>query len=610
MDPAARKQDAHTPLAAASPDAAVSINDRYDLVGELARGGMGEVHLCHDRRIGRDVALKLIRNPDAVTEQKQQRFLREARVQGQLEHPSIVPVYDLSRDDQGREFFTMRRLSGATLSFVIERLAAGDAEIVRRFTRHKLLSAFLQVCLAVDYAHNRGVIHRDIKPSNIMLGDFGEVYLLDWGLARIDNEQMRTGDTLEPEVTLTIEGQLLGTPGYMSPEQAVGEAEIDGRSDIYSLGVVLFEMLALEPLHGSGATSERIRSTHLGADARVSVRAPQRDVPPELDTICQQATAWKPANRYASARELHDAVERVLEGEQDLSLRQSLADQHALTAKAAVERALAGRDNNARAEALRELGQALALAPDKRELLELFSSLVNNPPPELPADADAEQAASYLGEVKKARAFEILSLVVMAVLGVLTLSRGVKDWRWVAIIFVPLLTGTASLALMGQRERIAISPLGIGGLILIGVSVAGTTGYLGPLLLTPSLAVLLVVMVSATPALPRMVRVTTLTVSCLALAIPTFLEWGGVTPPIYEFSDQSLRIKSAIVEMSEAHTRITLLLTNLALLLIPTMHIGRLRAANETLRSQLFLRKWHLQQLVPKVADAALPPRP
>src|SRR5262249_17778837 len=122
------------------------------------------------------------------------RFLHEARVQGQLEHPSIVPVYDLDLDEQGRPFFTMKRVRGLTLERVLERLREDDPDVVKRFSNRKLLTALAQVCLRIDYAHARGVLHRDLKPGNIMLGDFGEVYVLDWGLAKVVGEEEADGE--------------------------------------------------------------------------------------------------------------------------------------------------------------------------------------------------------------------------------------------------------------------------------------------------------------------------------------------------------------------------------------------------------------------------------
>src|SRR5262249_11894390 len=150
----------------------------------LGRGGMGEVRLCRDVTIGRDVALKVVRpRSGAPTPVHQRRFVREARVQGQLEHPAIVPVYDAGVDPDGALYFTMKRVRGESLSDVLRALRGGDPKAAQRTSQRRLLTLFSQVCMAVQFGHEKGVVHRDLKPENLMLGDFGEVYLLDWGLA-------------------------------------------------------------------------------------------------------------------------------------------------------------------------------------------------------------------------------------------------------------------------------------------------------------------------------------------------------------------------------------------------------------------------------------------
>src|SRR5438067_11216377 len=195
----------------------------YEVSEVLGRGGMGEVVLAYDTEIGRGVAIKHML--DASSEVARERFLREAKIQARLDHPAIVPVYEVGRDS-----FTMKRLAGTTLLDVIVKGSA---------TRQRMLRAFVDVCLAVELAHSRGVVHRDLKPANIMLGDFGEVYVLDWGIARIAGEEASRAsfsdiDTIEGGATMV--GAVLGTPGYMSPEQVRGDADLDGRGDVYSLG--------------------------------------------------------------------------------------------------------------------------------------------------------------------------------------------------------------------------------------------------------------------------------------------------------------------------------------------------------------------------------------
>ncbi len=216
--------------------------ERYVRNQVLGRGGMGEVFLCTDRRIGRDVAVKVIAASHRDNEELKTRFLHEAYIQGQLEHPSVVPIYDLGVAPEVGPYFVMKRVRGTTLHAVLKALRDGDPEALQRHTRGKLLSMFRQLCLAIDYAHAHGVLHRDLKPSNVMLGDFGEVHVLDWGLAKPLSTPTR--EARAP----TVGGMVLGTPGYMAPEQADRDREVDVRTDVYALGAILYEILTLRPL--------------------------------------------------------------------------------------------------------------------------------------------------------------------------------------------------------------------------------------------------------------------------------------------------------------------------------------------------------------------------
>src|SRR3954467_1599549 len=217
------------------PSAFAALPDPGYQIGELiGRGGMGEVVVAQDQRIGREVAIKRIRSLDPSSDAVN-RFLREARIQARLDHPAIVPVYELGTDADGRPYFTMKRLAGVTLS----RKLSENGPV------QPLLRAFVDVCLAIQLAHSRGVVHRDLKPSNIMLGDYGEVYVLDWGVARVLTETRRTtGPSLvvDPDDGTTV-GAILGTPGYMAPEQVRGH-EAGSKADVYALGAILFEILA------------------------------------------------------------------------------------------------------------------------------------------------------------------------------------------------------------------------------------------------------------------------------------------------------------------------------------------------------------------------------
>ena len=286
--------------------------ERYEVVEELGRGGMGEVHLCLDRRIGRQVARK--RAKDGA---ERSRFLREASVQGQLEHPTIVPLHDLAEDDEGELYFTMKAIRGRTLKAILTSRADPDTNPAMRTPTRKLLQALANASLGVAFAHSRGVIHRDLKPDNLMLGEFGETYVLDWGVAKIRSGGPSDDDLLQIPLrgSATKVGAMIGTAGYMSPEQCTGDVEVDEQSDVYSLGAILFEVLAGEPLH-EGPPLERIDSTLSGVDIEARAAHWPADTS-DLARVCASATALDRATRMKSARQLAEAIERCLDGTRD-----------------------------------------------------------------------------------------------------------------------------------------------------------------------------------------------------------------------------------------------------------------------------------------------------
>src|SRR5580658_2376447 len=227
-----------------------SADARYAVKSLLGQGGMGEVHLTADGWIGREVAMKIAHQGQAAQPHLRARFVREALVQGQLEHPSIVPVYDLGTRPDGATFFTMKRVRGLTLQEIVRGLREGDPAVTRAYSRRRLLTSMSSACLAVSFAHSRGIVHRDLKPENVMLGDFGEVYVLDWGVARVldDSWAQRAHQAsvgVSAPIGQTLAGALVGTPGYAAPEQVQGDRRVGERSDVYALGAILFELLAL-----------------------------------------------------------------------------------------------------------------------------------------------------------------------------------------------------------------------------------------------------------------------------------------------------------------------------------------------------------------------------
>ena len=303
--------------------------DRYVFEGEIGQGGMGVVYRVLDQKLDRRLALKVIRGRHGALPGAQlsppsarqlARFLNEARITSQLDHPGIVPVHEAGADEEGRVYFTMKLVQGRTLAELLELHAVGN----ERWTLARMLGILQRVCEAVAFAHERGVIHRDLKPSNVMVGDFGEVYVMDWGLARrlgVEEEpaarsmQQAVDDELSRGLTLTREGELVGSPAYMSPEQARGESAAMGPwSDVYALGAILHELLAGRAPYekvGEQATAAQILARAAAGPAEELV---SRTAPPELVAICHKAIAWRREQRYANVRELAADIERFLAG--------------------------------------------------------------------------------------------------------------------------------------------------------------------------------------------------------------------------------------------------------------------------------------------------------
>ena len=307
--------------------------ERYTLTRLHAKGGLGRIWLARDENMGRDVALKDLRPERAANPSTWVRFLREARVTGQLEHPNIVPVYEVGHGTDDQPFYTMRFVRGRTLAE-----AARDYHNPHlkgqpgALNLRELLTAFVGVCNAIGYAHSRGVIHRDLKPQNVVLGDFGEVLVLDWGLAKVTGESEAadlsvppalTGDSLGP-TDQTVAGQVIGTPAYMAPEQAEGRLDLlTARTDVYGLGAILYEILTgRPPFRGSDTATVLRQVTHEPPERPRSI---VEDAPAALDAVCMKALEKKSADRYASAKELAAEIQHYLADEPVVAYREPLS---------------------------------------------------------------------------------------------------------------------------------------------------------------------------------------------------------------------------------------------------------------------------------------------
>ena len=560
---------------------------RYREEGLLGRGGMGDVRLVEDRSIGREIAVKTIAAMLSDDPAMRERFLREVRIQGQLEHPSIVPVYDLGIDDTGNEYFTMRRISGRTLAMVLAALARGEQAVVAAFPRNALLGVFRQICLAVAYAHSRGVVHRDLKPANVMIGEFGEVYVLDWGLARVEHETI--GDELD---------DMLGTPGYMAPEQISDASSVDARADVYSLGAILFEVLALEPWHARTA-EVAIASTTMEQCARPAQRAPMRDIPPELDDLCAHATARELDQRLPTARALADAVERYLEGDRDVERRRAQARDHANAARIArarvVEAGSAADAVGARREALREAGRAVALDPEGSEGMRVALELMLEPPAEMPADLAKELDRAQSERIRAGIPLGLAVFVMFLVLAfALPALAGPLDWTFPLLIASAVTIAIATSTMRLRMRNLAAAWRGAlvtSASIFVAIALAST--YLGPMMIIPPLAV---ATGNALVASQLRWRVT-LVLAVSSVLVPSLLEWAQLMPASYHFSGDALVVTSHVMRLPEVPIRVVTLVVSLAALVGSMLYVRRIVRVESELRRASLLQNWHLRQM-------------
>jgi serine/threonine-protein kinase len=309
------------PRVAVVGDARTLIHDdraRYEPLGQLGQGGVGEVLRTRDHDIGRDVAVKRLR-PEMRDQAALIRFVDEIRTVGQLEHPNIVPIHDVGVDERGEPFFVMKFVGGETLESIIRKLAAGDPEYHRRLPFERRVEVFTKICEAVRYAHANGIIHRDLKPANVMVGEFGEVLVMDWGLAkRIGTAEPAAGAAAAPaDPGLTAQGALLGTPAYMAPEQARGQPA-DERSDVYSLCVMFHELLCLRHYLADKRTFAEVLAGVLTETAPIASRvtSPHQALPPmDLSWFVRRGLNKVPAARYPSVAAMLERLARRREGD-------------------------------------------------------------------------------------------------------------------------------------------------------------------------------------------------------------------------------------------------------------------------------------------------------
>ncbi len=516
---------------------------RYAVKTMLGQGGMGEVYLCADEWIGREVAMKVAHRGKAAEAHLRARFVREALVQGQLEHPSVVPVYDLGTRPDGATYFTMKRVRGLTLAAIIEGLRRGDAAVSRAYSRRRLLTAMSSVCLAVSFAHSRGVVHRDLKPENVMLGDFGEVYVLDWGVARVLEDAWAHGKTtIQGAAPLgrTQAGAIVGTPGYAAPEQVEGDRRVGEAADIYALGAILFELLALAPLHSGRSIDALIASTLTSSGGRPGDVARHLSIPPELDRICARATALAPGDRFATTREMQEAIESYLDGERDAERRRDLARQHAdRAAEAFATAANAGVAGEAeRARGLRELGAALALEPSNEDALRTLVRVVFESSDELSPEAEQELRVHQGRDRVRGARDAMLSYFFMAVGAPILLSMPIRRPLLFAALVASVVAATTYNLWMWRAEK--AGPRQMARLLPLAFLVVGlTSGLFGPFILVPGTAAVTVASLLVNLRANLAARRATLGLGLAAVLVPMALQQAGLSPPSYVFEPGS-----------------------------------------------------------------------
>ena len=297
---------------------------RYIQFKTIARGGTCIISACKDLHLRRTICHKALRPELEDNKLEQARFLREARVTAMLQHPNTIPTYELGRDLRGHYYFTMKLVHGDTLREVLKSCREKRSHTITDWNLYRQVSVLSQVCHALHYAHVHGVVHRDIKPENVLIGAFGEVLVLDWGMAKVWRDDTRVSDEIDAverrrsltkidaddtSLELTARAPLQGTLPYMSPEQLTRRNVVDHRADIYSIGAILFEILALERMILGDKVLEVRERIEAGMSERPSERTPELDMPQHLEDVCMKCIASDIYQRYSSMREVIDELE-------------------------------------------------------------------------------------------------------------------------------------------------------------------------------------------------------------------------------------------------------------------------------------------------------------
>jgi serine/threonine-protein kinase len=508
--------------------------------------------------------------PEAI-----ERFLREAKIQARLDHPAIAPVHELGHDRDGLPYFTMKRLAGTTMT---EAIHQGRAQ-------QRLLRAFVDVCLAIELAHTKHVVHRDLKPANVMLGDYGEVYVLDWGIARIMDEAAESSETdgITERENKRQPGTLLGTPGYMAPEQGRG-APCGPATDVYALGCILFEILVGAQLHPSGLAG--VSSAIDAPTVAPSSRAP--NVPPELDAACVAALAAEPTLRPA-ARELGARVQSYLDGDRDVERRRSLSADFLAQATAAT----------GHTERMRLAGRALALDPESQEAAALVTRMMLEPPDEIPPELERRIEARDVEYVARSSWVAVGAIACLFVFLPFLFLAGVTNVPVVVgssllLTLLLLLTYVQARSATAGRQ-VNVYPSFIGAIVVI----ATFSRICGPFVFVPLGIVPVAVSVITNPQMLRR-PVVAILICVMGFVVPLVLEALGVLGPTWHVGQDQFVFLSTIVHLGGVASEVFLIGAPILCIVIAGAVSWALAMARRDAVHQLELQSWRLMQLVPE----------
>lgn len=284
---------------------------RLERLSPIARGGMAVIELAQDNRLQRLVAMKLLSGEMAASRRAVANFIREAQITGQLDHPNVVPVHEIGATESGELYFTMKLVEGRTFAEMVESLPYGPLDPQTLF---EALDVVVKVCDALALAHDRGVIHCDIKPENVMVGAFGQVYLMDWGIARLlDEDEQRPGEPVKSWVADGIAGGITGTPSFMAPEQALGRP-LDERSDIFAVGALIYFLVTRRPPYQAESHTRTVFLAQGAEYAAPAELAPPGSVPEALNRLVLKAMAKRPEDRFRSVGDLRRHLVRFMRG--------------------------------------------------------------------------------------------------------------------------------------------------------------------------------------------------------------------------------------------------------------------------------------------------------